>query len=253
MDLLLSGANVVVAGASKGLGFAIVQSLLNEGANVTAIARDVGGLSQAQSQWISPQNISKVDTVSIDLACVGAVESIRTEFENRVSPDVLVVVAGSGRPSEQTGIAAFEESFSKNLAPAINCVSAFAEGMQARQNSAVLLISSIASIEYLACPPEYAAAKSSLNAYSAHWSRIYKPTRFNVLVPGNIKTIGSVWDLKVQQDPFSLASMLIENVTLGRLSSPEEIADLATFLVSPRNSFMTGTTIISDGGQVKKW
>jgi 3-oxoacyl-[acyl-carrier protein] reductase len=75
----------------------------------------------------------------------------------------------------------------------------------------------------------------------------------NVLAPGNIFTEDSVWQKRMQEDPKALEAFLSEEVALGRLATPQEIARVAVFLLSPAASFMTGSTVVVDGGQARTW
>jgi 3-oxoacyl-[acyl-carrier protein] reductase len=75
--------------------------------------------------------------------------------------------------------------------------------------------------------------------------------RINAVAPGNILFQGGTWDRKLQQDKSGVEAMLEREVALARLGTPEEIAALAVFLASPRASFITGTVMVVDGGQLR--
>lgn len=253
MDLGLSGSQVLVAGASRGLGFAIVSNLLAEGAKVTAVGRDPESLAAARARWIADAPQGAVSTLALDLSNPASVASLSAYLAGDGELDGLIAVAGSGRPTGEPPTKAFASATSTNVMPALVTLEAAAPLLKKSPSGAVVLISSIAGIEYLDCPPEYAAAKATLHAYAAHWSRELRPVRVNVLAPGNMLTEGSVWQRRALEDPAALDDYLTGEVTLGRVAQPNEVARVAVFLVSPAASFMTGSTVVADGGQVRQW
>ena len=71
------------------------------------------------------------------------------------------------------------------------------------------------------------------------------------MAPGNILFPGGTWATKLAQAPDAVADMLSREVALKRLGKPEEVADLVTFLASPRAAFITGAVTVADGGQLR--
>jgi 3-oxoacyl-[acyl-carrier protein] reductase len=253
MDLGLVGRHVLVAGASRGLGFAIVSSLLAEGAKVTAVSRDPNSLAAAHMRWVSTEPTGMVSTIAIDLSDPGSAAGLATDLAEKESLDGVIVVAGSGRSTGESQTKAFTSAVAVNVMPALVTVEASSPFLRKSSHGSVVLISSVAAIEFIDCPPEYAAAKASLHAYASHWSRELRPTRVNVLAPGNMLTEKSVWERRMLEDPIVLEEYLLREVTLGRVADPEEVARVAVFLVSRAASFMTGSTVVVDGGQVRQW
>ena len=78
-----------------------------------------------------------------------------------------------------------------------------------------------------------------------------KGVRINSIAPGNILFPGSVWDRKRREDTAAVDAMLVRDVSLGRLGSPEDVARIATYLISPLAGFITGATYVVDGGQTR--
>ncbi len=253
VDLGLGGRHILVAGASRGLGFAITALLLSEGARVTAVSRDPEALRLARSRWLASDSQHSVRTLAKDLSNPASVASLASFAANDGVLDGVVVVAGSGRPTGQPLPQAFASASASNVLPALVALEATGPLLRESSIGAVVLVSSIAGIEYIDCPPEYAAAKASLHAYCAHLSRQLKPVRVNVLAPGNMLTEGSVWERRMNEDSKAWEAHLSREVTLGRLGQPDEVARVAVFLVSPAASFMTGSTTVADGGQVRQW
>ena len=73
--------------------------------------------------------------------------------------------------------------------------------------------------------------------------------RVNVIAPGNVYFKGGSWDEKIQQDKKRVDEIIKSTVPMNRFATPQEIADSALFLCSDRASFVTGTTLVVDGGQ----
>ena len=94
-------------------------------------------------------------------------------------------------------------------------------------------------------------AKTAVIAFAQNLARKVAPrVRVNVIAPGNILFPGGSWDEKVKAQPEAVDTMLRSQVPLQRFGTPEEIADAAVFLCSPRASFITGSVLRVDGGQV---
>ena len=253
MDLGLAGRHVLVAGASRGLGFAIVSSLLAEGARVTTVGRDPESLFAARARWIADAPQGAVSTLALDLSDPASAAPLAAFLADQGGLDGVVVVAGNGRPTGEPPTEAFASATAINVMPALVTLEAASPLLQKSSSGAVVLISSVAGMEYIDCPPEYAAAKASLHAYASHWSRELRPVRVNVLAPGNMLTERSVWQRRMLEDPAALDDYLTREVTLGRVGQPDEVARVAVFLVSRAASFMTGSTVVVDGGQARQW
>jgi NAD(P)-dependent dehydrogenase (short-subunit alcohol dehydrogenase family) len=253
MDLGLIGKRVLVAGASRGLGFAVVAKLLAEGAAVTAVSRDSNSLDAACVQWIAESPRGVVNTLALDLSDPASAATLSAYLDHEDGLDGLIVVAGSGRPTGEPPTVAFASASANNIMPSLVALEAVGPLLRKSSSGAVVLISSIAGTEFLECPPEYAAAKAALHAYASHWSRELRPVRVNVVAPGNMLTEDSVWERRMREDPSALNDYLSREVALGRVAQPEEVASVVVFMVSDAASFMTGSTVVVDGGQVRQW
>ena len=119
--------------------------------------------------------------------------------------------------------------------------------LQARHGS-LLFISSITGLSALGAPVDYSVAKTTSIALAQNLARKVAPkVRVNEIVPGNVFFPGGSWDEKVRAQPGAVETMLLSQVPLQRFGTPEEIADAAIFLCSPRASFITGSVLLVDG------
>lgn len=249
MDLGLAGKTAVVTGSSHGIGRAIARALIAEGCRVVANGRDPARLAEtAAAEGMADHlaaDVSRPDgaaaLVDFALARCGAI-------------DILVCNAGSGRsvpPGEETP-AEWQRVLAVNLDVATNMVAAARPALE-RSRGAIVCISSIAGMAALGAPVAYSAAKAALNAYVRGIARPLASAgvRINAVAPGNTDFPGSTWERRRRDDPDALARMLDADVALGRLGCAEEIADVVAFVASPRASFMTGTVVVVDGGQLR--
>ena len=95
--------------------------------------------------------------------------------------------------------------------------------------------------------------KAALSALVAHWAASLTPVRVNAVCPGNMLTDGSVWRRLAQESPGELDAFLKAEVPLGRVAESSEIAQAILFLLSHHASFVTGATLVVDGGQSRSF
>lgn len=253
MDLNLKGKKVLVTGATKGIGFGIAQALLNESCQVLINSRHefkVDSLNIRSSDHLShvcadvttPEGISKIQ------------DAIHSVFSDKL--DLLVCNVGSGKSvapgTEKTQD--WHSSFAMNFFSTTNVIEALRSKLTL-QSGSILCISSICGQEQLGAPLTYTAAKAALNSYVVGLSRVLGKNgqRINAIAPGNILFPGSVWEQKMKDNPKAVNEMLSKDVALNKFGTPDDIADIALFLLSERAKFITGSIVVVDGGQVRSW
>ena len=119
----------------------------------------------------------------------------------------------------------------------------------------IVCISSICGNEIIpGAPITYSTAKASLNAYVKFSAKSLGKfgVRINAIAPGNIFFKNSVWDKKIKKNRKKIKKLIKENVSLNKFGSIKDVANLAGYLASPNNSFVTGSIWVLDGGQLKK-
>ena len=117
----------------------------------------------------------------------------------------------------------------------------------------IVCVSSICGLEVVpGAPVTYSVAKAALHAYVRGMARLLGRlgVRINAVAPGNILFDGSVWSRKLQEDSEAVNNMLVRDVALAKLGTPQDVANLVAYLASPRSGFASGATWTLDGGQV---
>lgn len=249
MQLDLSGKIALVTGASKGIGWAIAQTLHAEGCRVALNARNPADLAAATAQLAG--SIGVVGDVTQPVGAKQIVAEVVSTFGQL---DVLVCNVGSGRsvpPGNETADE-WQRVFALNLWSTTNSVEAARDALAASKG-VIVCISSICGLEVISgAPVTYSAAKAALHAYVRGIARPLgkQGVRINAIAPGNILFDGSVWSRKLVEDAPAVHAMLEKDVALGCLGTPADVASLVAYLASPRSCFASGSVWTLDGGQV---
>jgi 3-oxoacyl-[acyl-carrier protein] reductase len=250
MNLDLAGKAALVTGSSKGIGWAIAEALHADGCRVALNGRSADDLAVATSRLggaigVAGDVTQPREAVNVVTEAVGAFGGL----------DILVCNVGGGRsvaPGDETP-EEWQRVFGLNLWSATNTVEA-AKSALITSRGAVVCISSICGLEAIpGAPVTYSAAKAALHAYVRGVARPLGKdgVRINAVAPGNILFDGSVWSRKLAEDEEAVQSMLGREVALGSLGSPEDVANLVTYLASSRSAFATGQIWTLDGGQTR--
>ncbi|WP_342119753.1 SDR family oxidoreductase [Pseudoduganella sp. OTU4001] len=254
-DLQLKGKRAVVTGGTKGLGAALVKSLQEAGVEVMTSARST-----------PEQPLPGVTYVATDLSTAeGVAELARAVSEHWGSADIVInSVGGSSAPSGGFAVlddAVWFNELNLNLMCAVRLDRALLPAMLAKGAGVVLHVSSIQRVLPLpASTTAYAAAKGALSTYSKSLSKEVTPKGVRVLSvsPGWIETEASVvfterMALENSTDYEGGKQLIMDwlgGIPLGRPAKPQEVADLITFLVSPRAASVSGSEHVIDGGTV---
>lgn len=248
MDLGLAGKRCAVIGGSRGIGRAIALGLASEGADVAICARTEAPLREAEAALRARGG--RVHASVCDVAEPETLARFLTGAREALG-GVDVLVHNASALAFGPDLASWEAGISIDLMSAVRACDQVLPWMEEAGGGSILLLSSIAGLE-IADRSDYAytSIKSALIAYARKLAVLEarRRVRVNVLAPGSIDFPGGVWAQVRERQPERYEAVRA-SIPWGRFGTPEEIADVAVFVVSPRASWMTGACIVVDGAQ----
>ena len=247
MDLGLDNKVAIVTGASAGLGKATALALAEEGCRVVICSRGGERLQEvaAEIDAMGAKALPVVGDVSIAADAQQLVDSAVSEFGG---VDVLVNNVGGG--FEGTGDEPWQNAFNAIFLTAARCTRLVVPHMKKQGGGAIVHISSIWGRESGGAAP-YNAMKSAMisHAKSSATELAADNIRVTSVAPGSISHPGGSWWRRQREDPEGMARFVETNIPMGRFGTAEEVANVVTFLCSSRASWVTGASVLVDGGQ----
>lgn len=243
-----SGYRVLVAGGSKGIGRSIALGFAEAGAAVSVCARGEKSLESIDGDLSAFGGT--VHTHACDLADADQIRQwIGTAAQALDGIDVLVNNAsGFGASDDEAGWAA---SIQVDLMASVRASRAALPFLERSGGGSIVHIGSIAGLRSSARTPPYGAVKAALAQYTMSQGLALAPKkiRVNSVAPGSIEFPGGVWDRRRRDNP-ALYDGTLRSIPWGRMGRPEEIASVVLFLASDLAGWITGQTIVVDGGQM---
>ena len=249
-NLILEDKVAVVSGASRGIGRAIAELFARQGATVVICGRKQETLDQAASE------MKDCAGRIYPLAChVGRAEDIKrlvdTTHREFGKIDILVNNAATNiaqEPVLQTDEAKFDKMIEINLKSAFRFMQAVAPGMCDRGWGSIINIASVSGLRPQNHAMLYSMTKAALIMMTQSYALELGPSgvRVNAIAPGLVRTALSEYFWK---DPAQLRQ-IIDKQPIKHLGQPGEIAEVALLLASDRGSYLTGQTLIVDGGRL---
>jgi 3-oxoacyl-[acyl-carrier protein] reductase len=244
VDLGLKGRTAIVCGASSGLGLATAEALAAEGANVTMFARRREVLER-EADRIGALAVRGDVTNPRDLAAV--VERTVQAFGGL---DILVWNSGGPPPGPATGMTpeSIEEAIDLLLLPAVRLVELCLPHLIQSAGGRILIFTSSAVKE----PTEHLALSNTVRPGVTGWAKSLarelgpQGITVNCVAPGRIDTARLA-----QIYPDGPLEADLKAIPLGRWGTPQEFGDVACFLASERARYVTGTTVVVDGGLLR--
>jgi NAD(P)-dependent dehydrogenase (short-subunit alcohol dehydrogenase family) len=237
----------IVTGGGSGIGRAIAERFAGEGAAVV-----VADLIAARAEETAARIAAAGGTalaVNADVASEQAVATMVARAEETYGRvDILVNNAGISAGDDILTIE--PKTWDLNLAVVLNsvflCSKAVLPGMLARQRGVILNIGSVNGLTGLG-EEAYSAAKAGMVNLTQNMAVKYGPSgvRVNCIAPGTIRT--PIWSERVERDP-AIFDKLAKWYPLRRVGEPEDVAAAALFLASDDAAWITGTTLVVDGG-----
>ncbi|WP_208509569.1 short-chain dehydrogenase/reductase [Variovorax paradoxus] len=247
MDLQLSGRTALVTGGSKGIGFACAKALVAEGCHVRLVARDKAALVEARDALRAAHDVS-VEIFEADLSRLS--DSLLVD----AFPEVDIVVNSAGAIPRggllDVDPGALREGFEGKLMGTIALCRAFYRRMRERRRGVILNIIGISGLR----PNPKSIGTSSANAALIALTQalgaesVDHGVRVLGVNPGLVRTGRTASLLNPTQAADKAYDALLASLPFGRMAEPAEVADLVSFLVSERASYLSGEVISIDGG-----
>lgn len=259
MNLGLAGKVALVTGASSGLGLAIAAEMAAEGASVAIVARREAELDRAASSIMSATRARVLPLVG-DVTKEKDVSEFMARLTESLGP-VDILVANAGGPPATTFATTTEDQYRAalelNLLSSIRLAHACVPGMRARKWGRVIFVTSMAAKQPVPGLLLSNTARAGLLGFAKTLAAECAPDNVlvNSVLPGHFDTQRAIdlANMRAEKEGRSVDDILaarVRGIPLGRAGEAKEFAAMVTFLASERASFLTGTAIQVDGGQI---
>src|SRR5690606_27522257 len=241
----LSGKVALVTGSTRGLGRAMAERLAAEGASVAVTGRD-GRRAQEIAEQLVAQGHQAIG-LALEVSDAASVANALNEIEERLGPvDILVNNAGINRDMLLVRMdeEAWEEVMRVNVTGAYRLAKGVLRGMMKRRWGRIINVSSVVGLIGNPGQTNYGASKAALIGFTKSLARevASRGITVNAVAPGFIQS--DMTDALSAEQKERLA----EKIPMGRIGRPEEVASCVAFLASDDAAYITGHTLVVDGG-----
>jgi 3-oxoacyl-[acyl-carrier protein] reductase len=243
-----TGKRVVVAGGSRGIGRSIALAFAEAGAAVSVCARGLEGLKAIEAEL--SRHGHTVHTAPCDLAVGEAISAYIADAGEALGGIDILINNASGFGGGDTE-AGWDVGFEVDLMATVRAGHAALPFLRRSPNSAIINVTSISALRPSSRTQSYAAIKAAVMHYTASHALTLarEGIRVNAVAPGSIEFPGGAWEQRKTTDP-ELYQRILQSVPFGRLGTPDEVASAVLFLASPYAGWITGHTLVVDGGQL---
>jgi gluconate 5-dehydrogenase len=252
MDMFrLDSRRALITGASRGLGRAMAQALAEAGADLVLVGREQESLEQARKELSGAG--TRVDVLTADIATPEAAQQMCAAALARYSPISILINNVGGRrinvPVEEQSLEEWQGILDLNLTSAFLCTKLIGGAMLPRRTGRIINVASICgmiatkNIHGRSYETSKAALVGFTKAVAADWAA--RGVTVNAIAPGGFMTDANRRWFRERPE---LQAEIEALIPMGRLGEPPEIGALAVYLASDASSYMTGATVVIDGG-----
>ena len=240
----LTGKTAFVTGGTRGIGLAIAKTLYAAGAKVAVVGRDL-----ERARAVAANLGERAAGIACDVAHADQVDAAVSSTEKALGP-IEILVNNAGLTRDNILLRLSEEDWDTvldaNLKGAFHTIKSTIKGMMKRRAGRIINIGSIVGLTGNKGQANYAASKAGLIALTKSIAKEYASRNImvNCIAPGFIET-----DM-TDALPAEARATLLEEIALGRLGRPEDIAGTVLFLASDLATYITGQVLVVDGGMV---
>jgi 3-oxoacyl-[acyl-carrier protein] reductase len=243
----LEGRTALVTGGARGIGRATCVRLAQQGARVAINYAQNEAAAKEAERLVKAEGAACL-TIRADVSEPAAVAAMVGNVEKTLGPIDLLVTSAGIAPDEGRGEVSYEEwrrTMAVNLDGTFLPVMAVKDGMIGRGFGRIVCFASIAGLRPRPAMLAYGTSKAGVVAFARNCSEAFAPAiRINSIAPGLIDT-----DMPAASLDAATRQRMIDATPLKRIGRPEEMAELALFLLSERSSYTTGQCYVADGGR----
>ena len=251
----LSGKTAIITGSSKGIGRAIAERLAEHGARVVISSRKAGPCEEAAAEINARHGEGRAVAIPANIASRDDLQRLVDETNAAFGRIDILVCNAATNPyaGPMAGISdeQFEKILQNNVISNHWLIQMVAPQMLERKDGSIILLSSIGGLRGNALIGAYNISKAADMQMARNLAVEWGPSnvRVNCIAPGLIKTDFARY---LWENP-DLLKTVTEPAPLKRIGQPDEIAGAAVYLASPASAYMTGQTLVVDGGVTIAW